>query len=123
MQMIRRLFYVPIIILLAGCLLSIFNIMHFGVQLPISVQTVALIAGGVLALLAVFEFRPVLSTYEHPEPEDPPRSTKIIYPQDMNDPIEIEYEVVKTIEEAEDFVAKANGRIEISIDIEEDEEA
>ncbi|MEM9952348.1 MAG: hypothetical protein AAF846_12135 [Chloroflexota bacterium] len=122
MQLIRRLLYIPIIVLLAGCLLSIFNIMHFGVQLPISVQTVALIAGGVLGVLAVFDLRFVASPYQHPEPEEPPRTTKVIYPQDKSDPIEIEYEAIQSVEEAEEFIAKANGRVEISIDFEEEDE-
>lgn len=115
MQVIRRLLYLPIVALLVGSLLSIFDLMHFGVRLPVSVEVVAGIAGGILALLAVVDMRVTTTSYVHPEPEEPPRSTKIIYPKVLEDTVE-------SFQEAEEFVVKANGRVKINIDIEEEPE-
>jgi len=107
--------YLPIVVLLVGSLLSIFDLMHFGVRLPVSVEVVAAIAGGILALLAVVDMRLTTTTYTHPEPEEPPRSSKVIYPKVLE-------ETVDAFQEAEEFVVKANGRVKINIDIEEDAE-
>jgi|GEM_PF-6214675 len=115
MQVLRRLLYVPVIIVLVGALLIIFNVIDFEVALPVSIEVIAAIAGALLAVLGVVDMRTSVTSYEHPEPEEPPRSTKVIYPKVMEDAVE-------SMKEVEEFVVKANGRIDIEIDIEEDPE-
>ena len=114
MQLIRKLLYIPIVVLLIGTLLSIFDIMHFGVRLPVGVHTIAIVAGIALVGWFIFDMSATATTYEHPEPEEPPRSTKIIYPRALE-------ESVEALNEAEEFLVKANGRVEIEIDFEEED--
>lgn len=115
MQFLRRLLYVPIIIVLVGALLLIFNVISLDLTFPVSIELIAMIAGGVLTVLAFMDVRATIAAHQYPEPEDPPKSTKIIYPKIME-------EAVESFNEAEEFVVKANGRVEIEIDIEEDPE-
>jgi len=113
MQFLRRLLYVPIIIVLVGALLLIFNVINLDWTLPVSIELIAMLAGGFLTVLAFMDVR--ATVYVHPEPEEPPKSTKIIYPKVMEDAVE-------SFNEVEEFVVKANGRVEIEIDFEEDPE-
>lgn len=116
MQVLRRLLYVPIIIVLVVALLIIFNVIDFNVVLPVSIEVIAIIAGTLLAGLGLVDVQStVTSSYSHPEPEDPPQSNKVIYPKVMKDAVE-------SLNEIEEFVVKANGRVDIEIDIEEDPE-
>ena len=115
MHFLRRLLYVPIIIVLVGAMLLIFNVIDLDWNLPISAELIAIIAGGMLTLFAVMDMRAAASASDYPEPEEPPRTTKIIYPKVLED-------AVDSFHEAEEFVIKANGRVEIEIDIEEDPE-
>ncbi|GAB5491313.1 MAG: hypothetical protein Phog2KO_15280 [Phototrophicaceae bacterium] len=115
MQFLRRLLYVPVIVLLGGALLLIFNVISLDINLPLSVEAIAGIAGVALAGLLVMDARTTVAQWEHPEPEDPPISTKVIYPKTIE-------ETVDAFQEAEEFASKVNGRVQISIDIEEDTE-
>ena len=113
MQFLRRLLYVPLIIIFVGALLLIFNVISLDLTLPVSIELIATVAGVFLTVLAFMDVR--ATAYEHPEPEEPPKSTKVIYPKVLE-------EVVEAMSEAEDYVVKANGRVEIEIDFEEDPE-
>ncbi len=115
MQFLRRLLYVPVIIVLVGALLLIFNVINLDIAFPISIELIAILAGGLLTILAVTDVQATVAANQYPEPEDPPKSTKIIYPKVMEDAVE-------SFNEAEEFVVKANGRVEIEIDFEEDPE-
>lgn len=115
MRFLRRLLYVPLIIVLTGALLLIFNVISLDIDLPLSIEAIATIAGVILTGLLIIDARATAAAWEHPEPEEPPVSTKVIYPKTLE-------ETVEAMQEAEDFLAKANGRVEISIDIEEEYE-
>ncbi|MGJ3240240.1 MAG: hypothetical protein ACFE0Q_16145 [Anaerolineae bacterium] len=114
MQWIRRLLYLPLIGVLVGTVLIMFNIVEFDRELPIAIEWIAMLAGGLLSMFTLLDMRQS-NAYEHPEPEEPPRSTKVIYPKVLE-------KTVESMHEAEEYVVKANGRIDIEIDIEEDPE-
>lgn len=115
MELLRKILYVPLVIVLGGALLLIFNVISVDIDLPLSIEAIATIAGIALTGLLILDARATVSSWEHPEPEEPPVSTKVIYPKSLE-------ETVEAMQEAEEFLAKANGRVEISIDIEEEYE-
>ncbi|MEL6309106.1 MAG: hypothetical protein AAFV98_02985 [Chloroflexota bacterium] len=113
MNFVRRVLYLPLLLVVAASLLIIFGVINLDINIPVSWEIVAAIAGGLLVTMFLVDMRIATRSWEHPEPEDPPRSDKVIYPTPIEDAVE-------SIEEAEDFVAHANGRVKIAIDIEED---
>lgn len=115
MLFLRRLLYVPIIVVLVGALLLIFNVIKLDMVFPVSIELIAMIAGGFLTVLAFMDVRATVAYNQYPESEDAPKSTKVIYPKVME-------EAVESFNEAEEFVVKANGRVEIEIDFEEEPE-
>lgn len=115
MELFRKILYVPIMLVLGGALLLIFNVISLDIDLPLSVEAIAAIAGVALTGLLVLDARSTVASWEHPEPEEPPISTKVIYPKSLE-------ETVEALHDAEDFLSKANGRVKISIDIEEEPE-
>jgi len=115
MQFIRRILYIPLIILLVGALLLIFNVISIDFTLPFAIEWVAVIIGGTLVTMFLLDMRLATASWQQPEPEDPPKSDKIIYPKPLENTVE-------AMQEAEDFMANANGRVKIAIDIEEDPE-
>lgn len=115
MQFLRRLLYVPVVLILGGALLLIFNVITLDINLPLSLEAIAGAAGAVLAGLLIVDTRTKVTEWEHPEPEDAPVSTKVIYPKTIEETVEV-------IQDAEEFASKVNGRVQINIDIEEDPE-
>jgi len=113
MNFVRRILYLPLLLVVAASLLVIFGVINIDINIPVSLEVVAAIAGGILVTMFLVDMRIATRSWEHPEPEDPPRSDEIIYPKVMEDAVE-------AIEEAEDYAAHANGRVKIAIDIEED---
>lgn len=118
MHFIRRILYLPLLLVVAGALLAIFGVISLDIELPVSFEIIAAIAGGLLGVMFLADMRLATRSWQHPEPEEPPKSDAIIYPKPLDDMVE----AVETIEKAEDYIAKANGRVKIAIDIEDPED-
>lgn len=115
MLFLRRILYIPIVVVFIGALLIIFNVINTDIVFPVSFEVLAMITGAILTAFAFMDVRATVASNQYPEPEDAPKSTKVIYPKVMEDAVE-------AFNEVEEFVVKANGRVEIEIDIEEDPE-
>ena len=76
-------------------------------------RVVLVAAGTVMAAVTGWE----VQSWKLPEPEDPPTTTKVIYPQPLDD-AEVD-KVVESVKTAEDFSKKASERVQIEIDIED----
>lgn len=118
MQFIRRILYIPLLILLGGALLLVFNVISVDIDFPIGIEWIATIIAGVLVTMFLMDMRLATYSWRHPEPEEPPKSEAVIYPKPMEDTMK----AVKSMDEAEDFAKQMNGRVKIAIDIEEDPE-
>ena len=117
MKQIRRMILLPVIAVLVIALLLVFQVITFETELPL--ETIATMTAVVSAILASgllgWEVRDSTKSWEHPEPEEPPKSQKIVYPK----PIETIEEAMEAVEQAEDYAKRANGRVQINIDIED----
>lgn len=120
MKQIRRMILIPVIAVLVIALLLIFQVIKFETELPLeNIATVAAIVTGILfASLLIWEVRDTTREWEMPEPEEPPTSHTVIYPK----PLEKMEEAIEAVENAEDFAKRANGRVQIDIDIEDSRE-
>lgn len=122
---IRRGLLLLVLPIMAVVLLLLFNVINVE-ALPDNILRMIAVVGGVfLTVLTGWESYATVKGWQLPEPEDPPTSEKVIYPEEPSylDTIE---ETVSKIEEAEDFSermnGRANGRVRIAIDIEEPED-
>lgn len=115
MQILRRLLYIPVIATLVAALLVIFNVINPDIELPISAELIASIAGVLLTGLLAVDARKTTQSWQHPEPEDPPKTEAVIYPKMLED-------TVDAIKEAENFAEHVNGRVKIVVDVEEEPE-
>lgn len=86
-----------------------------------SVATVVALVSGVMLLGVGFvEAQAVLRSWQVPEPEDPPRSDRVIMPtllDDDDERVEKVDKAVQSVEQAEDFVEQTKRRV--TIDVEE----
>lgn len=111
-----RLIYIPLIVIFIGTILLMFNLISIDITLPISYKWLAIIVGASLMGLLGFDFSTRgQSSWQHPEPEDPPKSEAVIYPKVLE-------ETVEAFQEAEHFASKIDGRVRIVVDVEDDPE-
>lgn len=78
--------------------------------------TIAFIAGGLLLSVGVLEAQAVLRSWRVPEPEDPPRSDRVIYPIPLDDEDERVEKALHSMEQAEDFVEQTKRRVTIEVE-------
>lgn len=116
MKQIRRMILVPVAIVLVISMLLIFRVITFetGYALDDIATFTAIVTGLLLFALLMWEVRDTTKSWEHPEPEEAPKSETIIYPK----PKAVD-DALDAIEKAEDFAKHANGRVQINIDIED----
>lgn len=114
MKQIRRMILVPVAIILTIAMLLIFRVITFetGYALDEIAIFTAIVAGLLLFGLLMWEVRDTTKSWEHPEPEEAPKSKTVIYPKPID-------EALEAVEKAEDFAKHANGRVQINIDIED----
>lgn len=115
---VRRWFIIPALLVLAGSLLVLFDVIEIYSELPVdTIATIAaVVAGVVLIVVLLLEARAIAKSWELPEPEDPPSHADIIIepkPLDRADDAE------ESVEQAEQFSKRATERVMIDIDIED----
>ena len=117
MKQIRRMILVPVVVVLVIALLFIFQVINFETNYPLeTIATItAFVTGFVLTGLLGWEVRDTTKGWEMPEPEEPPKSEAVVYPKELK---KME-EAMESVEKAEDYAKRANGRIQIDIDIED----
>lgn len=115
---VRRWFIIPALLVLAGAMLVLFDIIEIYSELPVdTIATVAaVIAGAVLVLVLLLEARAIAKSWELPEPEDPPSHADIVI---ETKPLNKADNAEESVERAEDFSKRATERVMIDIDIED----
>ena len=122
---IRRGLLFLILPIMAVVLLLLFNVINVDALPDNILKMIAAVGGLMLTVLTGWESYATVKSWQMPEPEDPPTTDKVIYPEDPGylDTVE---ETISKIEEAQDFSermnGRANGRVKISIDIEDPED-
>jgi hypothetical protein len=136
MKTLRRLLFVPALIVLGGAVLVMMNIIAPDTDLPLQqiAMIAAAVAGSMLAVLSIWEGYATVQGWTLPDPEEPPSADYVIYPKDPVNKVEI---TIQTIDDAEDFSqkaqdsaqhdidtehARANGKKRVEIDLEVDDE-
>ncbi len=111
---VRRWFIFPAVLVLMVSVLVLNGTLKIYSELP--VELIAYAAAGVAALILLtvmgLEGRAIVRSWELPEPEEPPRSTKVIEPKPLD-------EAEESIEQVETFSRRATERVQIDIDIED----
>ena len=117
MKQIRRLILLPVIAVLVVALLVIFQVITVDTEYPLDniATIIAFVSGALASGLLGLEARDTTKSWEHPEPEEPPKSETIVYPKEL----ETIEEAIEAVEKAEGYAKRANGRIQIDIDIED----
>jgi hypothetical protein len=110
----RRWFILPAILVLIVSVLVLTDVLEVYSDLPIELIAYATAGVAALILLTVLglEGRAIVRSWELPEPEEPPRSKKVIEPKPLDD-------AEDAVEQAETFSRRATERVQIDIDIED----
>jgi hypothetical protein len=111
MKSLRRVLFIPVVAILIASLLIILKIYTHETLEPYAFWTFVATCAVFVGLL-IWEARDIVTSWEMPEPEDPPKSEEVIYPK----PIDKATEALKT---AEEYAKHSNGRVKIKIDIED----
>lgn len=114
MKTLRRVLFIPVVAILVASALIVLKIYTHEFLEPYAFWTLVATCGIFIGLL-IWEARDIAHSWEMPEPEDPPKSEDVIYPK----PLDKAQEALKT---AEDYAKHANGRVKISIDVEDSKE-
>ena len=114
MKNLHRWLILPALLLLIAAILLLTGRVEINTGLPLETiaPIVAVVAGAVLVLVMGLEVRTVVKSWELPEPEEPPTSKQVIYPQELD-------EAVESVEKADKFSKRATERVRIEIDIED----
>jgi hypothetical protein len=136
LKIVRRFILLIAVTTMALCVLILRGMLPFNA--PSSVVLLAGVVAGVTALAALA--MEMQRAVYHPEPEDPPISDKVILPREPEHdepfkpvtpvapprkPIstdEMIERVTKAVEAAEGYTHKANGRVRISLEMDEEDE-
>jgi hypothetical protein len=126
-KIVRRIILLAALLAMGLCVVILRGIVN--VDVPDGVVLLVGVVAGVIALASVaLEFRRAVY---HPEPEDPPGSDRIILPREPEDeqmeqsavpPGKVMEKTAKAVDTAETFIQKANGRVRISLEMDEDEQ-
>lgn len=87
-------------------------------NLPLdTVATVVAVGAGILLLgITAIEVQSILRSWQVPEPEDPPRSDRIIMPIPLDDDDERVEKAVHSVEQAEEFAEQTKRRVTIEVE-------
>lgn len=135
-KLVRRTMLLLALIVMAVCVAVLRDVIRLPFPVPDNRVLLVGVIAGVLALAVLaLEMRMTLRSWQLPEPEDPPGSDRIIYPTTPEDifpplptvppappvhprpPVD---DAVKAVETAEAFAHKANGRVRISLEVDDD---
>lgn len=133
LKFVRRVMLLAALITMGVCVAILRGMVP--VNAPDSLVLAAGVVAGIIALVILtLEVR---RAGYHPAPEEPPVSDKVILPKDpeMENPVrpvmppgplvspqEVLEKTAKAVETAEAFVHKANGRVRISLEMDDDEQ-
>lgn len=120
MKLLRRILIIPATIAVVVLSLMLAGIIAVETTLPL--ETLAWIAGGILAVLIVWEIAALIRSWRLPDPEEPPTYEGVITPRDVQQtPQDVEREAVEKVEEAEAYTRRVKERVRIRIDMELDD--
>jgi len=125
MTIIRRIF---LVLSLASVGAGVWALTHGGQLGPYTISRplligVCIVAGIIAALALVTEGVMMLSTIQHPEPEDPPLPPPVVYkPPTEPEPEDIIQKSLDAAEQAEEYLAQTRHRISVTIEEDDPEE-
>ena len=129
LKIMRRIILLAALFAMGLCVVILRGMLP--VDAPDAVVLLVGVVAGVVALVSLAtEFQRAVY---HPEPEDPPGSDRVILPGDPEadkplspvvpvNPQDMLEKTAKAVESAETFLQKANGRVRISLEMDEDEQ-
>jgi hypothetical protein len=138
MKFLRRLILLAGIVTMTVCVMILRGMITF--DAPDSLVLAVAVGAGVVTLVALA--RELQKAVYHPEPEDPPVSDKMVMPHEPEEefivphapapppvkpkptitPEEMIERVTKAVEAAEGYTHKANGRVKISLEMDEEDD-